>query len=137
MKRSPRRLSAERDGTAALEFALVGPIFVSIVLFTVGVGMLLWAKGAMQVAAARTARCTAISSPDCPDPQAYAASLIRAWGVSGIVPTVVVSVRSVSTCDGTTGRFSAVAITGGGPAGLISPLSSVTLNASACYPSGA
>lgn len=136
MRRCLRRLSAERDGTAALQFALVAPIFLSLVLFTLGAGLLLWAKGVMQMAAVRTARCTAIASPDCPDPTAYATSVLKAWGVAGIVPAVGVSVRSASTCDGTVGRFSAVVITGSGPAGLVSPLSSMTLSASACYPSG-
>lgn len=138
MRHPLRRLLGRRDGTATLEFALLGSTFVVLLFFVLGAALLLWAKGAMQMAASRTARCTAIASSACTDPQAYAASLMSAWGVSGIISSISVSVQSGTTCNSAAGHFSAVTIssTGGVSAGFVAPLSGTVLTASACYPSG-
>jgi Flp pilus assembly protein TadG len=138
MKGPLQRLLGSRNGTASLEFALLGPIFVMLLFFVLGASLLLWAKGAMQMAASQTARCMAIGSSACTNPQNYATSLISAWGVAGIVPSISVSVQSGTTCNGTAGHFSTVTIssTGGVSRGFVMPLSGTVLTASACYPSG-
>lgn len=99
MRQRLRRLPGASDGTATVEFALLGPLFVVLVFFVLGAGLLLWAKGVMQMAALRTARCTAIGSLACTNPQAYATSLISIWGIAGIVPSIRVSVQSSTTCN--------------------------------------
>lgn len=131
-------LLAGRDGTAALEFALLGSAFVMLIVLVLGAGLLFWAKGAMQMAASQTARCTAIGSSACSNPQAYAASLLGAWGVSGLVPSISISVQSGTTCNSSAGQFSLVTISGagGGIGAFIAPLSGTVLTVSACYPSG-
>lgn len=141
MRKTLRRLLICRDGTTAMEFALVGPVFLVLLLFILEVSLLLWAKGAMQMAASQTARCTATGSSACTNPQNYATSLMSAWGVSGIVPSISVLVQPNTTCNSTAGHFSKVTISStggvsGGFGGFVAPLAGTVLTASACYPSG-
>jgi Flp pilus assembly protein TadG len=137
MRRYLWRWLGARGGTATLEFALLGSSFVLLVFFLLGMSLLLWAKGAMQMAASRTARCTAIGSSACASPQAYAASLISAWGTAGIVPSISVTVQSGTTCNSTAGHFSMVTISStGASGGFVASLSGIILTSSACYPSG-
>ncbi len=122
----------------SLEFALVGPMLILLVLGTPTAGMLLWARGAMQLAASQTARCKAIGASECGDATAYASSIISDWGAGGIVLPVTTSVVPDNACNGTTGRFSLVTITSaaGTGAGLVGPFLNIVLTVSACYPSG-
>ncbi len=131
-------LLAACHGSVTLEFALVGGLFLMLILFITQASLLLWAKAAMQEAASRTARCTAIASSYCDNPTTYARSLLNDWGVSGILPSVNVSVTPGATCNNLAGRFSVVNINSKGSAfsSFVSPLSSVVLSSSACYPSG-
>lgn len=135
VRRAPALL-ADRRAVVTLEFGLVGSAFIGLILFILGAGLVLWAKGTIQMAASETARCTAIASLDCTDPQAYAASVIGKWGAGGILPPISVSVLSGATCNGTVGRFSMVTISTTMP-GIweIAPaLSNAILSATACYP---
>ncbi len=137
MRRSLLRRLAERNGSVTLEFAIVGLAFFLLIFFILEAGLLLWTKSAMQVAASETARCTAISASACRDPRAYAASIIGTWGVAGVISDPSVSVQPGTTCNSTTGHYSAVTISG--TASWLSnfmPPSSALLSASACYPSG-
>lgn len=138
MRRRSRCLLADRRAVAAVEFAIVGPAFLALVLFLIGAGLVLWARGAIQVAAAETARCTAIGSSDCANPQTYAASVINSWGASGLLPSISVSVQSGVTCNSTAGHFSSVTIseTAQGVWAMVPALSQAVLSATACYPSG-
>lgn len=121
----------------SLEFALVGPILVLLVIGTPTAGLLLWARGAMQLAASQTARCKAIGSTECPDPTAYATSIINNWGAGGLILPITISVQANDACSGTAGLFSSVTITSaaGTGAGLMRPFLNIVLTASACYPS--
>lgn len=138
MRRPLLRRLAERDGSVAVEFALTGSAFFLLVFFILEAGLLLWTKSAMQMAAAQTARCTAIGSSECQDAKAYAMSLIATWGVGGIVSSPSVEVQPGTTCNNTAGHYSAVTITAAaaGLGVLIAPLSSAALSVTACYPSG-
>ena len=131
-------LLAACHGSVTLEFALVGGLFLVMILFIAQASLLLWAKAAMQEAASRTARCTAIASSYCDDPTAYAASLLNDWGVSGILPSVRVSVTSGATCNNLAGHFSLVKIdsTGSAFSSFVPSLANIVLSSSACYPSG-
>lgn len=139
VRRPFRRLPAANDGGTSVEFAIVGSTFVLLVVFLFSAGLLLWARGALQMAASQTARCTAIASSACPDPKAYANDLLSAWGVAGIIPpaTISVSVQPNVTCSRTSGLFSKVTISGTNAdlAWAVAPLSSTVLTATACYPS--
>ena len=132
-------LLADRRGAFSLEFAIVGLIFVVLILFITQASMLLWAKAAMQEAASRTARCTAIASAYCSgDPTVYAKAILNDWGISSSFVPISVSVTPDVTCNNSAGHFSLVKIdsTGSGFSGFVSPLSGIVLSSSACYPSG-
>lgn len=125
-------------GTAAVEFALNSSVILMVVLGIVQGGFLLCAKAAIEESASRTARCTAIASSYCADPAAYVNTLLNGWGVSGIVPSVNVSVASGTTCNNTTGHFSLVTIrsTGTVLSNILPAFSNIVLSSSSCYPSG-
>ena len=137
MRRGVRRLWSERDGSVLLEFAIVSSALVMILFFIVGLGLTLWAKAALQAAASQTARCLAIQSPLCANPQNYASSLVNDWGAAGITGTLSVTPQLNTTCNNAVGRFSAVTVTGTqNLVQSISPsLSGVVLSATSCYPS--
>lgn len=136
MTRRLHRLLAQSQGTASIEFALIGPVFISLLLGIVVAGLLMLSRAAIQTAAAQTARCVALGSADCANPTAYATSLISGWGASGFLKSVTVSVNPDTDCDRPTGRYSSVTITGAENLGLgyVSQFAGVVLTASACFP---
>lgn len=138
MKSLLRRLLTEKAGVTALEFAIVGPIFFMLIIFILEAALFFWAQGVMQMAAAQTARCTAIGSSACPNPQAYVVSLLDTWGISGIVPSFSVIVLINDPCGAMAGHFSKVTLVSAGSnsAWVIAPLFGTVLTTSACYPSG-
>jgi len=125
-------------GSMAVEFALIGSVFLMVILGIVQGGLLLWAKAAIEESASRAARCTAITSSYCTDPAADVTPLLNGWGVSGIVPSVSVSVASGTTCNNTAGHFSLVTVKSTGPvlSNILPAFSNIVLSSSSCYPSG-
>jgi TadE-like protein len=131
-----RRRASARRASAGVEFALVASCFFALVLFILDVSLLFLGKGALQMAAAQTARCTAIGAPACASAQTFAASLIGGWGAGGILPSLDVSVQSGTSCNGVPGQFSVVTISSPGNATLqLGGLLASAQSASACYPS--
>lgn len=128
-------LHHDRKGTAALEFAMLGSALTLFLCSMVLLSFLLWTKGVVQMAAWRTARCATVSAPACTIPSTYVASLLSAWGVSGFIPTVSVTVQPGSTCSTTTGHYTMVTVKGNMRASILSSLSGSVLSATACYPS--
>ena len=137
MRKQRRSLLEECRGVAALEFALVGPVFLLLLLFTMEASFVLWAKSAIEAVASQTARCTALDAPACADSEAFATSLMNTWGIAGFVPSIDVSVQSSATCDNAAGRFSVVTISSSASSfeHFVPPLSSIVLTSRACYPS--
>ncbi len=118
-----------------LEFAITAGIFLSLVVGGIDVGLLWWAKNALQVSATMTARCMALGS--CADPTSYAVQMVGNWTVSGAITASDVTLSTASQCYGTGGtytRFAMVTITSPFWAGLPPPLPHIALQASACYP---
>ena len=139
MMRLIGRLLKSSEGTAALEFALVGPVLLMLIVVIPAGAVVLWARGVVELAASQTARCTAIGVTACTnDPTTYATNVIRDWGMAGIVSSVSAVSTAKTTCSNATGLYSSVTVTGiagiGGSSTM--PFTSVTLTASACYPSG-
>ena len=136
MRRSPKRLLADRRGSFVLELALVGNfVFLVIALLLAG-SIFLWARGVIQVAASQTARCVAISSSDCMNRETYARRIIDEWGASFILANVKVTDQTDQACNGAPGKFAVVTVTD--PSNrlgtVLSALSTTTLSATACYP---
>ena len=137
-----RSLSSDCRGVAALEFALVGPVFLVLLAFVGQASLLLWMKNAVQAVASQTARCTALSAPDCAGQanyEAFAQRQMVTWGVAGFIPPIEVSVQLGVTCNNAAGRFSSVTVRTADSSfsSFMPPLSSMIITATACFPSAA
>jgi Flp pilus assembly protein TadG len=136
-------------GTATLEFAIVCSALIALCFGILDIGLVQWTEQAMQAAAALTARCAALGTSACSNPQQYAVNAVATWSMTGMVSTSNVWVQTNATCTSTKGNVTAgnntvVTITSSyWTSGLVlstfipSSLASMTLNASACYPNAA
>ncbi len=130
----PRRRGARR-GETALEFALIGWIFILLLLAPIEVGLMTWTGSALQATAAQTARCVAIGGASCANPQAYAVNLAKLWIGANAITASDVTVATTATCNSATGSFAKVTITASIWSGtLLSPIAVGSQTASACFP---
>lgn len=134
----PSWRKSDRRGVAAIEFALLGGILIAMCIGTIEVGLLFWGQNALEAAAAETARCLAVQSPQCPSAGTYAANIVNNWMFSGVVTAADVTADgSATSCNGAGGNFETVTITTSYFANWLSflpQLANRTLSASACYP---
>jgi Flp pilus assembly protein TadG len=143
------RLALLNDGTTAVEFALVAPMFLMLVFGAIEFGRLLWTQQALQETATAAARCIAIAqgsnatSSPCASGGSYSATsattyiqtVASGWGLS--IPGSDISLNtSVPSggCQGLsqvtlTSTFNSVV-----PNLIELSTGGVTLTASACYP---
>jgi Flp pilus assembly protein TadG len=123
---SNKRAAADR-GTAAVEFAVVAPVFVLMLFGTFEFGRALWTRASLQYAVQQAARCASVAALRCDnstDTAGYAAS-----SVLGITVPVADFTVSAPTC----GNKVAASV----PFTFIVPRLfsySITLTASSCYP---
>jgi hypothetical protein len=141
------RVLRERDGTAAIEFAFVAPLFLMLLFGTVEFGRLFWTKVALQEAALAGAHCIAVAQGKLPDgscvsggshgssaTQSYVQVVGSQWGIT--LSTTDIPLSANANCGGTTG-FSEVTIISSftsAAAKLITPPGTVVFSANACYP---
>lgn len=135
----PVRLVRDRRGIAAIEFAMLGGILIWMCIATVEIGLLFWGQSALEAAAADTARCVAVQSPQCTSAATYAANIVSQWMFSGVVSASDVQANgSATSCNGSSGTFETVTITSSYFASwlpsVVPNLTTGTLTASACYP---
>lgn len=125
----------DRKAATALEFALVGSIFIPLCLAILNTGLLMWTKGALQSTAALTARCAAIRSPACTDSRAFAVTTAGRWVFPGIIANVDVTPAPTVVCIAHA-QFMMVTITSSYWAGvtLTAPFSGKTLTSVAYFP---
>lgn len=62
------RLARCSRGATALEFALIAPPLLMLLIGTMDVGRLLWTRAALHDAVARAARCVAVTPEICGNP---------------------------------------------------------------------
>jgi len=67
MKSFARRFWPDRDGGAAIEFALVLPAFLMLVVGGLFTAQLLFVESSMQYAVEEGARCASVKTTVCPD----------------------------------------------------------------------
>lgn len=138
LQRPDRRFLARRDGAAAVEFAVVFPLFALVLFAGLGFGMAMLNLNALQSVVTQSARCIAIAGSACTAPvagctdtpaQCYIEQLAVKQGLARpsasqitIIPAYLVGVAS----------FTRVQVT--------YPMSlagySFTLNATAQFPNG-
>jgi Flp pilus assembly protein TadG len=130
-----QRLLDNRAGATALEFALVAGIFLPLCLATFDAGLLLWTQGVLQSTAALTARCAALSSPNCTNVQQFAVTSAANWIFSGIISNANVTPAPAIVCISHS-NLMMVTITCPYWAGVVlpPPLNGKTLTAVAYFP---
>jgi hypothetical protein len=137
-------------GGAALEFALVLGAFLIVCLGVMDVGLLLWTQQALDMAAAKTARCAALGccveppGTACVGSSQYAVDMVTFATFASVVGTSNVWVQGSATCTSTSGnvtagKYTVVRIsTSYWANGLLpKPFLGKVLSAAACYPSSA
>lgn len=83
-----RNLRARRNatsGASALEFAIVAPVFLAMLLGVVEFGRMAWTQTSLQYAVQRAARCASLGLTQCTtvsDVQSYAAASLNAVAVA-------------------------------------------------------
>ncbi|MGC8477682.1 MAG: TadE/TadG family type IV pilus assembly protein [Acetobacteraceae bacterium] len=126
-------LRAARRGETALEFAIVGGLFVLMLLAPVEAGLMVWTASALQVAATAAARCDGIGA--CTNPQAFAAQVANSWIGSGVVSAANVTVANTTSCNKASGQFVTVTVKASVWTGaMLSPLFVPSQSATACFP---
>lgn len=118
-------LIAAKQGSAAMEFALVIPLFITLVLSIIGMTFLVYAMNALHYAAEDAARCFSVDKTVCANSAAaevYAQSRYKGPGVSPIF------VATLSGCGHTVTGTATFPLN----AGLVNV--AVPISASACFP---
>jgi Flp pilus assembly protein TadG len=67
MRKNRKNLLTCDSGAAALEFAIVGPVFIMMLFGIVYLGMLLFSMASMQFAVEEGARCASVKTTVCTD----------------------------------------------------------------------
>ncbi len=116
-----------RDGSSAVEFAIVGPMFIGIMMAIFQGGILLWTQLGMEHAVESAARCSAVHSSNCgtlSQIQSYAAT--QAYGLN--LPTSIFSFRQ-TTCGNVVSASYSYSVFS-----QVFGKASIPLNAQACFP---
>ena len=119
----------ERDGNAAIEFALLLPVFLLMLLGIVEFGRVLWTQSSLQHAVEAAARYAAINYPTCGSTSqttSYAAS--ETFGQNIPASDFTLTCATCGTQVSATLSFTPVV-----PA-LLPFLNNITLSAQSCYP---
>lgn len=89
-RRTPaRRLGADTRGTTAVEFALVSPVLLALVLGGIEAGRYLWFAAALDHAVAAAVRCAEVPRSSCGTPAGLLAEInltLERLAVSLVVP---------------------------------------------------
>jgi Flp pilus assembly protein TadG len=67
MRKLLRSIYRNQEGTTAVEFAIIAPIFIMLVLGTIGLCFALFLIGSLHFAVEDGARCAAVNATTCPD----------------------------------------------------------------------
>jgi Flp pilus assembly protein TadG len=62
-----RSLSRNQQGTTAVEFAIIAPVFIMLVFGTIGLCFALFLVGSLHFAVEDGARCASVKASICPD----------------------------------------------------------------------
>ena len=149
MLRILKQLGHNRRGVTALEFAVVAPVLIMLMLGTIEFGRLLWTMQGLQMTAVEAARCMGILASSCASSGAYSSdnttsyieNYAGAWGINLTSSNLTLLTRdSTNTSCAPTGgtlTISEVTITYTFQTvvpGLLSMLTSKALQGHACFP---
>ena len=81
-------LRRDQQGTTAVEFGIVAPVFIALLLGTMGLCVALFLIGSLHFAVEDGARCASVKTTICADgPTTVAYTQSRYLGPSGVTPT--------------------------------------------------
>ena len=127
MARARGRFAFGEHGTVAIEYSIILPVLLVFLLGIMDTGRLLWTYSTLYRATEAAARCAAVNTAECgTSTQIKNRAVTEAWGLT--VAASAFTVSSPSCGKQVSGTFD-FAFTVPVPG-----LSSVTLNATACYP---
>jgi len=121
-----RRFAGCQSGSTVVEFALVGGLFLCLVLGVIEVGRVLWTLNALHYGAQQAARCAAVNSTLC-----GSNDLLQTWaaGIGGsTLPGSAFSLNTAAACG--------MQVTASYSMRLYVPYVNMnpTLTATACFP---
>ena len=93
--KSKRSVESDESGSAAVEFALLLPMFLMVIIGGMGLSMLGYSAAGLQFAAQSAARCASINTTICSsitNTQVYASQ--RFTNITGKTATLVASTQS-------------------------------------------
>lgn len=129
------RLATDRRGATAVEFALLAPIFLSMLFGIVESARFLWIKQSLNEVAFSTARCTSVHT-DCETATArtdYAVARAQSYGQKLIATDVVVTQNT--TCKATDGMVKVtIAVRFESPVVGLVPSIPAEVTGLGCYP---
>ncbi len=73
LKNSVRELLRNQSGVAAIELAILGPVYLALLLGVIQSGLLIFTQANLHYAVQKGARCAALQD-SCPSPAGYYAS---------------------------------------------------------------
>ncbi|MGQ0741225.1 MAG: TadE/TadG family type IV pilus assembly protein [Alphaproteobacteria bacterium] len=123
--RTVRKICRENGGAAALEFAILSPVFLLIVVGGINLTLLLFSIGSLHYAVEEAARCASVKSTVCASATSIQVYAGNKYFGPAISPTFVSSTASCGNVVSATASF----VWHTGVAQLTVPLS-----ARACFP---
>jgi len=125
-RRFLRRFHGDLGGASAIEFALVLPVFVLLVLGSMSAATLGLSVASMNYAAEEAARCAALKKAACMTPSATATFASTKYMGPSVSPVFTYTTDGCGNTVKGTATFSL---------NLVPAFRSVPLSTSACYPS--
>lgn len=126
------RSTCGRRGSVALEYGLIAPLLLVLVLGIIDTGRLIWTYTTLYRATEAAARCGAINTTTCATAaQIKAYAVTEAWGLTIDASAFTVAAQSCGLQVQASYDFNSI-IPG---FDLVAPVGLVTLQAKACYPS--
>ncbi|MGH6910231.1 MAG: TadE/TadG family type IV pilus assembly protein [Phenylobacterium sp.] len=120
-----RRLWADRGGASAVEFAIVLPVFILLVLGSMSAAFLVFAVSSLNYAVQDAARCAAVNKTLCSNATTTAKYALSKYAGPPIAPVFTYSTAGCGNTVSATGTFSLE---------IIPEMSNIPLKASACHP---
>jgi len=128
---APRPTSARR-GSVALEYGLIAPLLLVLVLGIIDTGRLMWTYTTLYRATSAAARCGAINSTTCSTAAQIATYAVNeAWGLTVATSAFTVSAQNCGLQVQASYAFTSI-IPG---FDLVAPVGLITLKTKACYSS--
>ena len=87
MRNLLRSIHRNQDGTTAVEFAIIAPVFIMLVIGTIGLCFALFLVGSLHFAVEDGARCASVKTTICTDANSIIAYTQRRYLGPNVSPT--------------------------------------------------